>query len=205
MSRVFLKDLYAELESAKQRKHTALRAWLSDPEYRKLSNQLDALAKKLQGQSKAQVDAIDAEIRDLQRQIVDTRDSRDKLTLDKWPEWLREFIKEISYGVDWGAGHPGGSRWWMLRWMSKDERFVIITRPGGDFWHGVGLKSYGPVYHWLVDRARFEVWQRSGKGRKGIGAGMTLAKECTVIEHEGGRLSAFRRAQMIEKAKEIAA
>jgi hypothetical protein len=201
----FLKDLYVELEAAKDRLRAEHLSYLHNSEYKAKQAELDALRDRLCKESEPRAERIKAEIEDLKRQIVEVRDGRDKITPAKWPEWLQEFIKEISSGVDWGTGPTGGSRWWMLRWVSQDQRFVILTRPGGDFWHGVGLKSYGPAYHWLVDRDKFLAWKKSGEGRHGIGAGIRLSERCSVIQHEGGRLSAFRRAQMIEKAKEIAA
>jgi uncharacterized protein YdcH (DUF465 family) len=197
----FLKDLYAELQSAKDRKSAAMRAWVNDPEYKRLSDQLDSLGEKLRKADEPKIEVIDNEIRDLQRQIIDARDSRDKITPAKWPKWFVEFIAEISKGVDWGmrSWSKDGKQNWQVRWVSDDERFVIVTQPGHKFW-SARSQAYGQAEHWLVDQALFRSEMQKG-GACGIASGMGLAYRCCVVRHQGGRLSAFRRAEMIERAK----
>lgn len=76
----------------------------------------------------------------------------------KIPESVRDAVKELSRGVDWG---PQGL---VIHWYSESGRFAILKQPGHRYWNGIGSSAYGLTKYKLIDVAR----QRSNDTMKGM-------------------------------------
>jgi hypothetical protein len=81
------------------------------------------------------------------------------------------FFEEMETGVDYGAA-------FVVRWLSKNGRYVIYTRPGHKSWAGIGMQwEYKPSEHYVADL------RKSGDL---VGLDLRLG---TTISKFGGRLN----------------
>ncbi len=88
------------------------------------------------------------------------------------PARLAGWLKAIRNGTDYGPVE------FKVRWVSKDERFAIVTWPGHGYWSSrMEPNAYAATTHWLVDLNKWDP-KKSENGSR-------IRSDCTVAEHEG--------------------
>jgi len=53
------------------------------------------------------------------------------------------------------------SRDWTILWISEDQNYVIVKKPGCMYWSGIGSQSYDPTVHALYDVRKKMMDQKS--------------------------------------------
>lgn len=178
MTRAQLKKEIKDLEN--QDKYLRQDIYWKDEELKRLRKLMDERKQEIQ-------EKVRQELQDVRNTLTIKRsDLRhlEKETEFKLPEELEEFWKRYNLGIDWG--YQGLK----IKWISDDNRFLIVTNPGGTAGTGTvmgtGAYYYAQTRHWIID---------TEKKPDGI--------TNSFCEIEGGRLTKSRMSYMIKMMDRI--
>lgn len=76
---------------------------------------------------------------------VQERQAKNKQVPLEIPGHILEWLTDIKKGTDYGPVE------FKISWLSKTERFFILTWPGHETWAGLGSFQYTPTEHYLMD------------------------------------------------------
>lgn len=121
------------------------RAHYEDKEYMKLIRKAEKLKEKIEKKNESKIQELYEERNKLREELEDKKLSK-RIQLS---DYLLEWLKQYMIGIDWGYKNP------VIVWHSEDERFVILTHPGGTSGQGTAMGSmgyyYSPTDHTLID------------------------------------------------------
>lgn len=161
--------------------------WKKDPEYISLSKKFFGLRDTLSSKyNKEASQPLYEKYFDLKSRYENQKQEKVK----QIPLKISLLITALHGGTDWGFS--GGKDFEMV-WVSEDERFVILKKPPGTCWAGIGRPhNYIPASYCLYDLEKV----KSSK----FMSGFSINIEFLVKEIEG-RLSKDKLNELITLAK----
>lgn len=158
---------------------------------KKYPSEIIELEKKLYDMKNAHLDEVRPQVNvwksDIEALKLELRKKKEENQI-QLSERVEKWLSKYTSGVSFGYAEP------KIVWISEDERFVIITSPGGTAGTGTAMGTGGYYYaastHWLADTtnpARY-----IGDGGKGN----------RWMEHDG-RLTKEVKEKMIAYTEEL--
>lgn len=176
-----IKELKEQLDALLVERKNVLASIDNDVIYRRCLESAAARKKLVTDEKRPIINRIDAKIKQTNRRLSE----RSMRSFIQMPPEIMEFQKRLRSGTDWSDA----GRFWSLRWVSKDQRFFILTKPSGKVWAGIGAPPRPvPATHYLFDLT--------------VDAHLSgIALEKTrLFKHRGGPLTTKLKTAMIELA-----
>jgi hypothetical protein len=155
------------------------------PELVELEKKVYEIKQKHYEESQSLINCWDSDIDALKKELKRKKEDNDIQLSERVEKWLRKYLS----GVNFGYKEP------RIVWISEDERYVIITSPGGTAGTGTVMGTGGYYYaastHWLTETI---------EGVEFMGNRAERAPEW--LEHEG-RLTKEVKQNMIDYTKEL--
>lgn len=154
----------------------------------KLETRIREIKNEYQEEIKTSVDCWGSDIQALKKELKNKKEDN-KLQIS---ERVKRWFSNYKSGIGWGYKEP------TIVWISEDERFVIITDPGGTAGTGTPMGSGGYYYasstHWLTETI---------EGSTYLGRSTMTSKAAPKwLEHEG-RLTKEVKQKMIDYSEEL--
>lgn len=173
------KDIKARLKEIEQLRKSTWRC--TDPDYLALIKEAKVIEEKWQKKQESFRDDLETERRCLESDLKALKE-KGKL---KVPDHIKKWLKEYSDGVNWGYGGLN------IRWISKDEKWAIITNNGGTAGTGTAMGT-GGYYYAEANHFLGRITERGSMYNK-------------YAEVEGGRLTKEVKAKMLAAIPKIEA
>lgn len=150
------------------------------PDIAKLEEELSVLKNEYRKEISYSLKVLESDIEALKNELKRKKAEKEIYLSEKIQKWLRNYLSGVSFGY----------REPKIVWISKDERFSIITDPGGTAGTGTAMGTGGYYYagteHWLVETIE----------------GGTYLGGPKLMEHKG-RLTKEVKEKMIEYTKTL--
>lgn len=158
------------------------------PELVELEEKINKIKQNYREEIETQVSVWNSDIYALKNELKKKKIEGQIQLSERVEKWFRNY----KSGIGWGYKEP------KIVWISEDERYVIITNPGGTAGTGTAMGTGGYYYasstHWLTET--IEGYTYLGQSR---GAAGTAPKW---LEFDG-RLTKEKKAEMIAFAEEL--
>jgi hypothetical protein len=181
-------SLKEELALAKEELTFAQGLWKKSPHYIAAVANVDIIAKREREKYEPEVKTAEKKYNDLYAQVQE-HEKQPEL-----PEEVKEFFKDVRYGIDWG---PVDFR---MRWQSADRRYIIMTVPGSQYWSSRGEHRYGSSHHHLIDLDAWKYWKSLTTNKRLAGMDCLSFAEKAKCE---GRLKPLNRDMWILETVEL--
>lgn len=159
------------------------------PDIAALEDQVRAMKQAYIQEIESSVNCWRSDIQYLKKELENRKKDNEIYLSERVREWFRQYKR----GIDWGYKEP------RIVWVSPDERFVIITNPGGTAGTGTPMGTGGYYYasssHWLTETKEGYAYMGNRTGIAGSAPRW--------MEHEG-RLTKEVKEKMIKFAEEQA-
>lgn len=159
------------------------------PEIVELEKKIQEIRNAYWEENQGLINCWQDDIRALKQELQRKKSEKEIYLSEKVQKWFSNYLG----GIDWGYKTP------RIVWISPDERFVIITNPGGTAGQGTAMGTGGYYYasssHWLTEVVEGQAYMGNRTGVSG--------QSQKWLEHEG-RLTKEVKEKMIKKAEEIA-
>ena len=153
------------------------------PEIVELERKIEAIRASYREETETSIACWKSDIEQLKKELKNKKEDNQIQLSEKVKKWFRNYLSGVSFGYK----DP------KIIWISPDERFVIITSPGGTAGTGTPMGTGGYYYaastHWITEIVE-------GKSYLDFG-------EVKLLEHEG-RLSKEIKEKMITLAEQKA-
>ncbi len=150
------------------------------PEIIELETKARELRNSYWEEIRSQVSVWNSDIDALKKELKNKKEEKQIQISERVQKWLRHYLSGVSFGYN----EP------RISWISEDERFVIITSPGGTAGTGTPMGTGGYYYaastHWIAETtndSKYIDWSDKKRNK--------------YKEHEG-RLTKDIKKQMIE-------
>lgn len=157
------------------------------PEYAELEKRMEKIRREYREETESQVDVWRSDIQALKKEIARKKEDNKIQLSDRVQQWFRKYLS----GVDFGYKKP------RIVWISEDERYVIVTNPGGTAGQGTAMGTGGYYYagsdHWLTEI--IEGGTYIGRSHGGVDSPKWLT--------HGGRLTKEIKQKMIAFTEEL--
>lgn len=156
-----------------------LRGYPTDTYYKELKRKVREHEERWWKKNEAKREELQSQVRLLKDELRAAKESNEI----KIPDYIKAWLKEYHYGVDWGHG---GLK---IRWISEDEKWAIITNGGGTAGQGTAMGTGG--YYYANCSHFLGCIEHSG------------SMDNRYAEIEGGRLTQERKAALIASIPEV--
>jgi len=183
------KDIKLEIENLEKQIDDIKDIRKQRPDIAILEDQVRAMKQSYMQEIESSVTCWRSDIQYLKKELENRKKDGEIYLNERISKWFRQYIG----GIDWGYKDP------KIVWISPDERFAIITSPGGTAGTGTAMGTGGYYYasstHWLTEIK---------EGYAYFGRRTGVAGEASKwLEHEG-RLTKEVKEKMIKFAEEQA-
>jgi len=169
-------EIKKELDLVKQEYFDSFYKYKEDPEYKRLSCELESVIFLAKLRSKPLSEELEIKMNKLHDEYQEAIAAEAKKEDDKYGTEVNKLVKNLTSGVDWG---PKGL---VPVWMSEDRRFVILKNPGHSSWGDVlNPRVYNPTNHLLIDMVKFKEDEKSGR--------VLAFQKGVILERDKGRLN----------------
>lgn len=151
------------------------------PELVELESKIRKIKDEYYEKNKVSISCLESDIQALKKELKNKKEGNGIILSERIKKWFREY----QSGVQFGYKDP------KIVWVSEDERFVIITSPGGiagtGTAMGTGAYYYAASTHWLTEVIDGKKYRENAS---------------KWMEHEG-RLTKEVKQKMIEYTHEL--
>ena len=172
------KELKKEIQSLGDELRELRGSLYKDKAYIKYSEMADKRLKKLREKIEPEEEKLNEKLIKLRKELEDKRLSGKLQLSEKLTQWLRQYMS----GIDWGYKNP------VVVWHSDDERFVILTHPGGTTGQGTVMGSggyyYSPSDHTMIDTELDSGGRLSSENKLGYKIGNYVEGRLTKIKKQ---------------------
>lgn len=167
------KEIQEEIKAVEKERNSLLDNY-TDPEYKKLRDELYKVESKLRAKRGSRIHELYGREVALRKELSECKESKKFQCSEGLKKWCYEYFRGIAEKHE-------------IYWATEDERFVIVHVAGGMFWSSRGQQSYGVAQYELYDiaKVRNEKWN-----------------DCPVMKIDG-RLTKERMKAFQDKIKEI--
>ncbi len=133
-----IKAIEAQIEDTKNiRKHR--------PEYAELEKKMEVIRAAYREETDSLISCWKSDIQALKKELKNKKEDNKLQLSGDVQRWLRKYLSGVSFGYK----EP------KIVWISEDEKYVIITSPGGTAGTGTpmgtGAYYYAPSTHWITE------------------------------------------------------
>lgn len=157
------------------------------PELVELEKNVYEIKQKHFEESQSLISCWNSDIDALKKELKRKKEENSIFLSENVEKWFRKYLG----GVNFGYKSP------KIVWISEDERYVIITSPGGTAGTGTAMGTggyyYAPSSHWLTEIIEGGTYM--GRSHRGINSPKWM-------EHEG-KLSKEIKQKMIDYTEEL--
>lgn len=169
-----IKAIEVQIEDTKNiRKHR--------PEYAELEKKMEVIRAAYREATDSLISCWKSDIQALKKELKNKKEENKLQLSGDVQRWFRKYLSGVSFGYK----EP------RIVWISEDEKYIIITSPGGTAGTGTAMGTGGYYYasssHWLTEIV--EGGSYMGHTEKGI-------RSPKWLEHEG-RLTKDKKEEMI--------
>jgi len=157
------------------------------PEYVELEKKMEKIRREYREETDSQIDVWRSDIQALKKELARKKEDNKIQLSERVQQWFKKYLGGVSFGYK----EP------KIVWISEDEKYVIITSPGGTAGTGTAMGTSGYYYasstHWLTEIIEGGTYM--GTSHRGINSPKWFEFD--------GRLTKEKKEEMIAFTEEL--